>query len=471
MQEELIKIKTNLEDAFDYFVDLGFVDGNGDLISYAGPIFLQKKLQSVNYSHEDWFFEALRKGVYISEVFRGHRGNPHFVIAVRVTNEAGEHLILRATLDMEILTEQIPYFTNDDPSDAFIINTKGILQTKSKHSSNVLEKSQVPVPEYSKEVVVAEKEDQNGNQYVMGYAYIQDTPFIFVMTKTLPNLMQNWFSLRSKLLIFLIISIWIIQILTVTISSVLVSRIREADMQHENAVHQLEYASKMASIGRLASGVAHEINNPLAVINEKAGLLQDLILMSEDFPIKEKTLKLIDSILKSVERGSVITHRLLGFARHMDVIIETIDLKLLINEVLGFLEKEAVFRKIKINAVYSENLPTIESDKGQLQQVFLNIINNALEAIKKEGRIDILVEQRSPETVTVVVYDTGPGVNENHVDRIFEPFFTSKKEGTGLGLSITYGIIKKLRGDITVKNNNERQGASFIITLPLKRIE
>jgi signal transduction histidine kinase len=469
-QDELSKIKTYLEDSYNYFVDLALIDANGDLLSYAGPPALQKKLQGVNYSQEDWFYEMQRKGVYISDVFKGYRGNPHFIIAVRVNDEKGERFVLRATLDMEILNEQIPTFNNNDLSDAFIINPKGILQTKSKTAGDTLEKSTLPVPEYSKDVVVVEKEDHDNNQYVMGYAYIKDTPFIFIMTKTLPNLMSAWLSLRTKLIIFLIVSIWFIQILTFTISSVLVSRIREADLKHENAIHQVEYASKMASIGRLASGVAHEINNPLAVINEKAGLLHDLITMTDDFPLREKSLKIIDSIIKSVERGSMITHRLLGFARHLDVIIETIDIELLMNEVIGFLEKEAAYRKISINVSFSPNLPTIESDKGQIQQVFLNIINNALEAIKRDGAIKIVVEQKTADAVTIEVTDSGPGIDEKNIDRIFEPFFTTKNEGTGLGLAITYGIIKKLRGNITVKNI-EGNGASFIITLPLKRIE
>jgi signal transduction histidine kinase len=252
-------------------------------------------------------------------------------------------------------------------------------------------------------------------------------------------------------------------------SSYLVSRIREADLRQAEALHGVQYTSKMASIGRLAAGVAHEVNNPLAIINEKAGLAKDLISLSKDFPQKEKFLKLLESILASVERCSTITHRLLGFAKRMDVHTETIDLEVLINEVLGFLEKEAAYRNISIRVHASDGLPSIESDRGQLQQVFLNIINNAIEELEGGGQVDISLDKEDGDMVTATITDNGRGIPEEHLKQIFEPFFTTKKEyGTGLGLSITYGIVEKLGGNISVKSEVGR-GTSFAVTLPVRK--
>jgi C4-dicarboxylate-specific signal transduction histidine kinase len=145
--------------------------------------------------------------------------------------------------------------------------------------------------------------------------------------------MGNWFTLRARRLGFMAISVGTILVLIMGTSSYLVSRIRYADMRHAKALHTVQYTNKMASVGRLAAGVAHEINNPLAIISEKAGLLNDILSLKEEYPEREKFLKLTESILKSVERCSSITHRLLGFSKRSDTRIETISLGTLITEV------------------------------------------------------------------------------------------------------------------------------------------
>jgi two-component system NtrC family sensor kinase len=214
--------------------------------------------------------------------------------------------------------------------------------------------------------------------------------------------------------------------------------------------------------------VAHEINNPMAIINEKAGLMKDLVAYDENFQKKEKFLGLIDSILKSVERCRAITHRLLGFARRMEVQLVELDLNELIQETLGFLEKEALYRNVELVLNLTNNLPRISSDRGQMQQVFLNIINNALAAVEDEGEIVITSWEEDSDTVGVSIRDTGCGMSEETLKSIFDPFFSTKQEnGTGLGLAITYGIVKKMGGDIKVKSK-QGEGSTFTVYLPKK---
>ena len=198
--------------------------------------------------------------------------------------------------------------------------------------------------------------------------------------------------------------------------------------------------------------------------------MKDLALLTEDFPQKEKIIKLIDSLLANVERCSTITHHLLGFAKRMDVHMETINLELLIREVLSFLEKEASYRNMSVNYHIPESFPSIQSDRGQLQQVFLNIINNAFAAVEEGGRIDISMrEERDEDAVAVTISDTGHGISEEDLKRIFEPFFTTRKKGgVGLGLSITYGIVEKLGGRISVESK-VGEGTSFTVILPVKK--
>jgi two-component system, NtrC family, sensor kinase len=194
--------------------------------------------------------------------------------------------------------------------------------------------------------------------------------------------------------------------------------------------------------------------------------MRDLIEFTPNFPDREKFLSLTDSIVQSVERCRAITHRLLGFARRMDVQVEVLELNEVLREVMGFLEKEALHRNIDVRLQLAGDLPRIASDRGQLQQVFLNILNNAFQAVDDGGFVTITSWDRDFNTVGVSVQDNGKGMSEETLKHIFEPFFTTKKgSGTGLGLSITYGIVKKLGGDIEV-HSKEGQGTTFTVFLP-----
>jgi two-component system NtrC family sensor kinase len=217
----------------------------------------------------------------------------------------------------------------------------------------------------------------------------------------------------------------------------------------------------------LAAGVAHEINNPLAIINEKAGLMNDLVESGAEFPLKNKFLALTDSIIKSVDRCKNITHRLLGFARRMEVQLETLDLNEVIREIIGFLEKEALYRHIDMQFDLADDLPRISSDRGQLQQMFLNILTNAISAIDNGGQVDIRTWKENEHTLGISIKDNGCGMSEETMRHIFEPFFTTKQGyGTGLGLPITYGIIRKFGGDIKVQSK-EGEGTTFTLSLPI----
>jgi signal transduction histidine kinase len=380
-----------------------------------------------------------------------------------------EFYILRATIDAEMLSEQILTAGLRPTDDVFLINREGVLQSPSRRYGEVLSSIPLPVPHYSPSVEVVEFKDERGRAIFMSSAYIRNSPFVLIQIKPAEEAMGRWFTLRSELLGFLIVSAGVILTVILWGSGRLIMRIREADERRKALYHQVEYSNKLASIGRLAAGVAHEINNPLAIINEKTGLLKDLVTLSDATPPRDKVLGIADSVLASVARCQTITHRLLGFARHMDVRSETIDLHVLLREVLGFLGREAEYRNINVSFDVAEDLSTIESDRSQLQQVFLNILNNALAAVDSGGAINITLESGEDHTVVVTVTDDGKGIPEADIKKIFEPFFTTKKGGgTGLGLSITYGIVKKLGGEISV-NSRLGLGTSFTVTLPEER--
>lgn len=458
-------ILDNLKKSFGGgFADLGVIDPLGYQRTYVGPYNLEGK----DYSDQDWYREVLERGVYISDVFLGYRKVPHLVIAIRYGAGNGEHYILRATLETERFNELLSQLEESGMGDAFIINRKGILQAPSRSQGRALESISLPVPEFSTKTEVFEDHSQRGRPLIVGYAYIHETPFILMIVKEKAELMQSWYKIRIELIGFLIASMAIILFVILGVATYLVNRIYLADQRRVMTLHEVEYSNKMATIGKLAAGVAHEINNPLAIINEKAGLIRDIITLRENLPKDQKLMRLVNSVIASVERCATITRRLLNFMRSEEITVSSLNLKEVIQEVLGFLGKEAEYRSIAVSVHTGDGVPLIESDRGRLQEIFLNVINNAFAAMSDGGHLDIVIKREDRESVSATITDDGCGIPEADLDRVFEPFFSTKthKGGTGLGLSITSGLVQELGGKISVRSRIS-QGTSFMIQLPL----
>lgn len=462
-QDRLTDLFAHLSTAFLGFVDLGVIDEHGYQLAYVGPY----QLRGRNYAEQEWFSEVRQSGLFVSDVFRGFRNVPHFVIAARHDLPDGGFYIVRATIDAAQLGELLPEIDPLSHRDAFIVNRDGVLQTRSNHHGNILEQTTPPTPDYVESPIVSETTSEDGQPIFRGYAFVQDSPFVVIVTHTPAQMRGAWWQVRGTLAGILVTSLICILIVVLLAVTYLIERVYEADFKRTVAIHHMEHTSKIASIGRLAAGVAHEINNPLAIINERAGLLKDLFTFSERYDEDEKVLGITESILRSVKRCSRITHRLLSFAKHVDVVFEPIDLSDVIQEVLSLLGKEAEHRDLHIDISTDKDTPKILSDRGQLQQIYLNIINNAFSAVDDGGSIKIEIGQKKGGTVSTTITDNGCGISQEDLKRIFEPFFSTKGEkGTGLGLSITYGLVHKLGGDISVKSK-QGESTSFTVVWPV----
>lgn len=460
--DHLTTLLKNLKVGFGGMLDLGVIDAAGRQVAYAGPFDLEGK----QYADQAWFKRMPENGVFVSDVFMGHRNLPHVFIAVR-SEDTRHPFILRATLDTERLARILADLDPDGEGEAFLLNTEGVVQTPSLNHGRVLEKSAVPIPAFSEHTELFEWSDETGEEYMGAYAYIRDTPFVLMMLKPIHVIMSTWAELRTNMVGFLVASVLAIVAVIYLISTYMINKAYMADHQQAKALQHMEDTNRLASIGRLAAGVAHEINNPLAIIEMKAGLIKDLLaLKGKD--CDPRLPQHIDSVLQSVDRCGLITKQLLGFARQVELNIRCLGLGPVLQEVLSFVEKEASYRNINVEVALPDNLPTICTDRGKLQQILLNIITNAFQAMKDGGRLAITATRQSPGYVELVIADTGPGIADEHMKNIFEPFFTTKQAdgGSGLGLSITYGLIKKLGGAINVESEVGK-GATFIITLPL----
>lgn len=226
---------------------------------------------------------------------------------------------------------------------------------------------------------------------------------------------------------------------------------------------QLFHSEKLASIGRLAAGVAHELNNPLGAI-----MMYGLLALEE---VSEDTVPYanLKKIAGQAERCKKIVQGLLDFSRQRERKVETLDINKAVEEIFELMEIQSVFQGIEIRKELDPLLPPIEGDKSQLQEVFINLALNAADAMENGGVLAIR-SFLNKDTVKISFEDTGCGIPEDEMQNIFEPFFTTKSEknGTGLGLSVSHGIIAKHGGDITFESKLNK-GTTFTISLPTKQ--
>jgi signal transduction histidine kinase len=245
---------------------------------------------------------------------------------------------------------------------------------------------------------------------------------------------------------------------------------RKNEQYKEKMEQQLIATERLAALGTLAAGVAHEINNPLAIINEAAAVVKLLLSKEEltEVPHKEKLDRALNKILTAVERAKKITHQLLGSARQIDTIICEVDLADIVQEAVSLVNKEAGRKEIIIKTDIDPTVPALWSDPNQIRQILINLLTNAIQASESRSLINIMTRKAS-DGILLSVIDNGAGIPKTDIDRIFEPFFSTKtpNQGTGLGLYVTKEILTRLGGTIEVESR-VGEGTRFDVSLPDK---
>jgi two-component system, NtrC family, sensor kinase len=235
--------------------------------------------------------------------------------------------------------------------------------------------------------------------------------------------------------------------------------VQELEARHEQIIH----SRKIASLGTLVSGVAHELNNPINNII----LTTDTLCGGRKID-PERRSELMEDILKQAIRASEIVKNLLDFSRAETSTIQEVDLAKLLRDTIQIAGNEITLAKVKLHQDIPENLPTLNGNRQGLQQVFLNLIINAVQAMSQGGELSVKAGVDKNGRIMVKVRDTGKGIAQEHLPHIFDPFFTTKEvgKGTGLGLSVSYGIIKKHGGQITV-DSRPGKGTTFSVVIPI----
>ncbi|MBW1900997.1 MAG: sensor histidine kinase [Deltaproteobacteria bacterium] len=465
----------NLQKVSQAFMDLGIFDENGLHVAYHGPYQLSGKM----YDQAPWFKAVMKNGFYISNVFLGYRQVPHFVIAVAKVSQ-GRQWVIRSTIDTQIFSDLVKKVRIGKTGEAYLLDAGGVFQTERRSGGSLMRKD----PDRPKYGPVHDgirafiDSDANDEPFLYATTWLKDNSWLLVVRQEKADAFK---ALRqASYLIFLISILGGATIVAVAffLTDRIIRRMERMDQEKDQLGEQLIRAGRLAEIGEMASGFAHEINNPLQIIKSEYALIEIILSdLKEKGEIKESEdlAELEDSINQikvQVERCADITQAILQFGRKGEPVAKDIDLRAFIPEVAGMVANKAGVHGIAIKQEISDQISDIHGDLRHIQQILVNLLNNAIDAtIARHGSSggEILIESGPAENghVEIKIRDNGSGISSENLKKIFTPFFTTKPvgKGTGLGLSVCYGIIDKMGGSMTV-DSRENIGTTFTIRLP-----
>lgn len=464
-QDQMENLLNSLKGIDSTILDVGVFDSAGNHVGYAGPF---ATLKGKNYKNEQWFVQLADSGRnhYISDVYMGYRSQPHFIIAIKKKiNDAD--WFLRMTINPYTFSRMVDQVRLIEGANSYIVNEGGVFQIVPDEVGTPLAIAP-KLPQLEKEKGIFETSSDNG-QFLVAYSKMKSISWTLLVQQKRDVAYAPVKTTRLGVILISIIGVVFIVIVSLYATKTLVDRYSMSEKGRAELIDQLVQMSKMTLLGEMAAGVAHEINNPLAIIISEAGVMEDYLdpSLGGQLDVTEFCDHL-KSIKEETFRCRDITHKLLGFARRSETTISKHNINQVIVESVDLVNREIVLENISIIMELDKNLPLVPTDGEKIKQVLVNLLRNAADAIGKDGRITIETFETG-EFLGMTIADTGSGISPENVEKIFLPFFTTKEvgKGTGLGLSISHGIITSLGGKISVKSE-VGEGTEFKILLPKK---
>ena len=455
--DSLQKTFQSLQKELPCFVDLGVIDDQGRHLAYVGPY----ELISKNYQEAAWFKALHDRDIYISDVFLGFRNMPHFIIAVKQSRKEG-YWILRATVDSAFFDGVVTKIKQGEKGDAFLINKKGVYQTTPRRSGRLMEPSRFKAPDIYSGV---RETEQNGVLRVM--VWLDRVPWLCVVQMERKEIFGQLYKVRN-IGVFVFILGGILIVLTVLLTTnYLIGRLEFKRKSIQTLDHHLQHTSQMAFAMKLFPSFLFKVKDLWGEIDNRVQTVQQLL--KKDLTHEETACQIsetIDQVRERTRRGRYSIDAFLDTARSVGSLILDVDINALLDNLMEIYDIEFHFRRIRLIRNYTSPAPVIRSDPERLRQVFQNILFIAADAISRDGKI-ILKTETDGDRVRVTVTDSGSGIAEEDLDKIFDPHYISEPEGKGFGLSISHTIIERIGGAISVRNEPER-GASYIVELPIR---
>ncbi len=464
-QEEMDLYLSNLVTANDAFVDIGFFSPEGIQIGYSGPY---PHLLGKDYSRESWYSELIERSqsYIVSDLYLGLRRKPHFTIGVKQFID-GQYYVIRTSLDPDKLYTFLQATSYGKSVDGFLINREGLYQAVDASFGELLQPA-VFFPPGNTGADVA-KIGFDGGQMLLAYTWLKEVPWCLVMWQPLHVAYAEMDRIRNTMIIGMAV---LVLMLMVVIWLIVNRAIRWAESLEQDRAElkaQLYHTHKLGAVGQLAGGVAHEINNPLAIIAGSSGLIRDMLNPNLDIECTSETIRQeLDAIDMAVYRTKNITKKILSFVRKTEPRLISCDVQQLLEDVVsGIKEQEFNVSNIRVVRDYDPAVPFLMLDPDLMRQVFLNLVNNASDVIR-DGNTIMLKTRVVGDVVRVTVADDGPGMDPEQLQKIFMPFYTTKEvgKGTGLGLPISLNIVEGFGGRIEVESE-PGVGSAFTVVLPV----
>jgi len=453
-------------------VDVALMDQDGKVLAYAGP----GVYKGTHVIPGQWLAEAMERGASISGVTAGQMGQPHFVLARRMFLD-GRNLVLRMSVAPEAFTRLL-MDVHAAGVDVFLVTRKGEIIAGSGGQILTSDRELLE-PVFLDRVGTAFWDPQSGDAYSSRALHYGG--WILAARKQAPTL----FGAAGSTLLFLGLSVLsggiIVFLSSLYLTGYVEKMLLHRDDEREKLREQLYRAGRLAELGEMAAGFAHEINNPLQIMKSDQAyiemLLQDFKTRAGDDPdylsdVAEITAS-VNQIKVQIDRCARITHSILSFGRAGNVEEQNLDLGKFIPEVLTMVQKKMHLNNIALNVgIPASSRFIVHVDPGRLQQVLLNLLNNAMYAIGEStdgraGEISLNCSFEGADKIRIAIADNGMGIGAEQRKLIFTPFFTTKPagSGTGLGLSVCHDIVSSMKGllDFT---SVKGQGSTFFILLP-----
>lgn len=450
----LEQVLFSLQQQLPCFQDLGIIGPTGDHLVYSGPFDLAAK----NYGDSAWFKAVMAKGVYISDVFTGMRDEPHFIMAVRRDQE-NQTWILRATVMAGLFDNIVIQGAGNRKGDAFLVNSKGAFQTTPRNGNKPMTQSLISNPAPFQGVQVLE----NGTTITLT-TWLDTVPWLSVVSMDKQDIFKDSRTL-GKVMIFVVLLGGFIMVLAILLTTdSLVAMLEDKKKNTRRLDTRLTRTSFLASAMEMSRGVFGDLNDILSNIHVTARLMKD----QADPANLNEIEQMAGQVSSEAIRGRALIDRFARFVESGDPVILDVDIHIVLNQILEFLEAPLTEKNILVTTNFQGGLPCVRSEGAALRQVFLTLLLNSASAAGPNSELSLATSLQG-NIVTISISDDGPGLGRADLEHVFDPQHLTRRGDWGFGLAICRSILKKIGGKIAVKNGEE-QGVVFKVRISRKFI-